>query len=127
MEPSKTEAVSARSYTWKLHTVDIRIGNVYTPAAREKFHSDAVRFNGVVSTAMDYQMKRARIYTKLPKIKEDLIVYLMRKGYDVLSPEHGSRYKEKDNVEHNLTPAYFQGREDFFNNLIAQFKKEREE
>eukprot|EP00495_Collosphaeridae_sp_1-RS-2012_P000633 TRINITY_DN10582_c0_g1_i1.p1 TRINITY_DN10582_c0_g1~~TRINITY_DN10582_c0_g1_i1.p1 ORF type:complete len:199 (+),score=29.34 TRINITY_DN10582_c0_g1_i1:71-667(+) len=140
----------------QLHTVDIRIGNVKTPAEREKFQSDAVRFNGVVSATLDYQMKRATIYTTLPKIKEDLIVYLTRRGYEVLSPEHGFRYKEKDNVEHNLTndgkkqtPAYLQPKKldsnvaienpyalgrynpgtqtETLANRIARFKKEREE
>lgn len=140
----------------QLHTLDIRIGNVKTPAEREKFQSDAVKFDGVVSATLDYQMKRATIYTTIPKIKEDLIVYLTRRGYEVLSPEHGFRYKEKDNVEHNLTkagkrqsPAYLQPKKldnnvaidnpyalgrynpgtqtETLANRIARFKKEREE
>jgi len=140
----------------QLHTVDIRIGNVKTPAQREKFQADVVRFNGVVSATLDHQMKRATIYTTLPNIQEDLIVYLTRRGYEVLSPEHGFRYKEKDNVEDYLakddqrrTPAYLQPKKlesntmvdnpyalgrynpgtnaETLANRISRFKKEREE
>jgi len=139
----------------QLHTVEVRIGNVKTSQQREKFQADAVKFNGVVSATMDYQMKRATIYTTLPNIKEDLIVHLTRSGYAVLSPEHGFRYKEKDNFEdysikagQRQAPAYLQPKQEqntVFDNpyalgrfnpgtktetladRIARFKKERAE
>jgi len=94
----------------QLHTVTIRIGNVRTHAEREKFQADAVSFDGVVSATMDTQLKRATIYTTEADIQEDLIVHLTRKGYAVLSQEHGFRYKEKDNFEDDQrkSPTYLQ-------------------
>jgi len=146
---------TARYVRKQLHTVEIRIGNVKTSQQREKFQADAVKFNGVVSATMDYQMKRATIYTTLPNIKEDLIVHLTRSGYAVLSPEHGFRYKEKDNFEdyslkagQRQAPAYLQPKQEqntMFDNpyalgrfnpgtktetladRLARFKKERAE
>jgi len=113
---SMESGFTAQRYVRKqLHTVEIRIGNVKTPEQREKFQAEVVKFNGVVSATMDYQMKRATIYTTLPNIKEDLIMHLTRRGYAILSPEHGFRYKEKDNIDdystkpgQRQTPAYLQ-------------------
>jgi len=114
-ESTDSNFTTQRYVRKQLHTVEIRIGNVKTAAQREKFQADAVSFDGVVSATLGYQMKRATIYTTLPNIKEDLIVYLTRRGYAVLSPEHGFRYKEKGNDEQywskddqRQTPAYLQ-------------------
>lgn len=98
---SRISQVSQNSrYTTKqLYRVNLRVANVKTAEQRDKFSTDAVKHDRVVSATMDSQLQNATLYTTKRDIEDELIKHLMRKGYEIMSKDVGYRYRDRPVLE----------------------------
>lgn len=106
---------NSRYTTKQLYRVHLRVGNVKTAEQRDKFSTDAVKHERVVSATMDSQLKNATLYTTKRDIEDELIKHLMRRGYEILSKDVGYRSRDRpvledsekeDDWKEHKSPAY---------------------